>query len=70
MRLPGGLKAPAVWTHMAANRILIRDCSNFTGLSDAFIRISLKTEVENRRATNLLVRWCRAHNRPVSRHEC
>jgi threonine-phosphate decarboxylase len=44
---------------MADNRILIRDCSNFTGLSDAHIRISLKSESENRRAADLLVRLCR-----------
>ena len=68
MRLPRGLKAPAVCKHMAANRILIRDCTNFTGLSDAFIRISLKTEAENRRATELLVECCRDHYRQVSRH--
>ena len=61
MRLPEGLDAPTVWRHMADNRILIRDCANFTGLSDAFIRISLKTEKENRRATDLLVQLCRDH---------
>jgi hypothetical protein len=54
-------RAP-VWRHMADHRILIRDCANFTGLSDAFIRISLKTEAENRRATDLLVRLCRTHH--------
>lgn len=59
MRLPHGLDAPTVWRHMAGNRILIRDCANFTGLSDAFIRISLKTKAENSRAAELLVRLCR-----------
>ena len=61
MRLPEGLDAPTMWRHMADNRILIRDCANFTGLSDAFIRISLKSEKENRRATDLLVQLCRDH---------
>jgi threonine-phosphate decarboxylase len=64
MRLPEGLDAPTVWRHMADHRILIRDCANFTGLSDAFIRISLKTEAENRRATDLLVRLSRSHATP------
>jgi threonine-phosphate decarboxylase len=64
MRLPEGLAAPTVWRHMADHRILIRDCANFTGLSDAFIRISLKTEAENRRATDLLVRLCQSHATP------
>jgi len=68
MRLPDGLNAQTVWRHMADNRILIRDCTNFTGLSDAFIRISLKSEAENRRATDLLVQLCRDHATPGIRH--
>jgi threonine-phosphate decarboxylase len=63
MRLPEGLKAGTVWRYMADHRILIRNCANFTGLSDAFIRISLKTEAENRHATDLLIRLCRTHSR-------
>ena len=34
--------------HLAADRILIRNCSNFSGLSEHFIRISLKTTDFNR----------------------
>jgi threonine-phosphate decarboxylase len=68
IRLPDGLNARTVWRHMADNRILIRDCNNFTGLSDAFIRISLKSEAENRRATDLLVHLCRDHANPGGRH--
>ncbi len=68
IRLPDGLNAQTVWRHMADNRILIRDCTNFTGLSDAFIRISLKSEAENRRATELLVQLCRDHANPGRRH--
>lgn len=59
MRLPEGLGASRAWRYMADRRILIRDCSNFRGLSEAFIRISLKGETENRRVTNLLVQLCR-----------
>lgn len=61
MRLPEGMNAPMVWQYMADRKMLIRDCSNFTGLSESFIRISLKGEEENRRATDLLVRLCREH---------
>ena len=68
IRLPDGLNAQTVWRHMADNRILIRDCANFAGLSDAFIRISLKSEAENRRATELLVQLCRDHANPGRRH--
>jgi threonine-phosphate decarboxylase len=63
MRLPEGLNAPTVWRYMADHRILIRDCANFTGLSDAFIRISLKSEMENRRAAGLLEQLIRNHRR-------
>jgi threonine-phosphate decarboxylase len=68
MRLPDGLTAQTAWRHMADNRILIRDCSNFSGLSDAFIRISLKSEAENRRATDLLVQLCLDPANPECRH--
>jgi len=68
IRLPDGLNAQTVWRHMADNRILIRDCTNFTGLSDAFIRISLKSEPENRRAADLLANLCRDHANPGTRH--
>jgi threonine-phosphate decarboxylase len=39
MRLPEGLSAGRVWAQLAEERILIRNCSNFHGLSDRFIRI-------------------------------
>lgn len=68
MRLPHDLDAPTVWRHMADHRILIRDCANFTGLSDAFIRISLKREAANRRATDLLVQLCRDHTNREGGH--
>jgi threonine-phosphate decarboxylase len=61
MRLPQGLKARTAWQRLADNRILIRDCSNFEGLSDQFIRLSLKTPQENQRAVDLLIRLCRDH---------
>ena len=48
IRLHGGLTAAAVWRRLAAQRILIRDCTNFEGLSDRFIRISLKDQATNR----------------------
>jgi threonine-phosphate decarboxylase len=59
-----------VWRHMADSRILIRDCANFTGLSGAFIRISLKNEAKNRRATDLLVQLYQDHANPGTGHAC
>jgi len=41
------LTAKDVSHHLLKYRILIRDCSNFQGLSDNFIRISLKTHNVN-----------------------
>jgi threonine-phosphate decarboxylase len=61
MRLPDGLSAPLAWQHMADHGILIRDCANFTGLDESFIRLSMKGETENQRATDLLIRFCHDH---------
>lgn len=48
------LTADQVWTEMARHRFLIRNCSNFNGLSENFIRISLKTAAENDKAAGIL----------------
>ena len=40
---------------MARNRFLIRDCRNFAGLSEQYVRVSLKTEDANRRAAEKLM---------------
>lgn len=48
IKLPDFLTAGDVCSQLARDKILVRDCSNFQGLSDQFIRISLKTREENR----------------------
>ncbi len=53
-RLNGTHTASQVCAALAARRILIRDCSNFEGLSDKFIRVSLKSSAENRRFSVIL----------------
>ena len=35
-------------------RIMVRNCENFIGLSDAYIRVAVKSPVENRRLLNVL----------------
>jgi threonine-phosphate decarboxylase len=40
-------KADEVCAYLAQDKILIRNCANFTGLSDRFVRISLKTQEIN-----------------------
>jgi threonine-phosphate decarboxylase len=55
IRLPAPLRAAFVWERLAESRILIRNCTNFEGLSDKFIRISLKTPEANRRVAEKLM---------------
>lgn len=47
IKLPDFLSAGSVCAQLERDKILIRDCTNFQGLSDQFIRISLKTRQEN-----------------------
>jgi threonine-phosphate decarboxylase len=54
IRLPEGLSAPQVWSRLAEEGILIRDCSNFQGLSDRFIRICPKTSETGQRLAECL----------------
>ena len=54
IRLPAGTTSEDVWTHFMKERMMIRDCSNFLGLTDQYIRISLKTPDANKMAANTL----------------
>ena len=56
-RLPGGLTSDMVCRYLAEKRILIRNCANFIGLSDKFIRVSLKTEESNKLLARLLINY-------------
>lgn len=47
-RLTAPMTAGIVIDHLLKDRILIRNCANFHGLSDAYIRLSLKTPEANR----------------------
>lgn len=47
IKLNGELAAHDVWQRLALEKILIRRCTNIKGLSDRFIRISLKTKENN-----------------------
>lgn len=46
-RLPENHRAADICSRLSQERILIRDCSNFKGLSERFIRISLRTHDSN-----------------------
>ena len=53
-KLPALETADRLWTFLSRRRILIRDCSNFNGLSNRFIRLSVKTRPDNRRLLETL----------------
>lgn len=55
IRLLQGHTAEKICDALAHHRILIRNCTNFEGLSNQFIRISLKTADINRRVTERLL---------------
>jgi threonine-phosphate decarboxylase len=48
IKLAGALTADKVCANLAKEKILVRNCENFEGLSDRFIRISLKSPELNR----------------------
>jgi threonine-phosphate decarboxylase len=54
MRLPDGLDAAGVCDLMAQKHVLIRNCSNFHGLSNQFVRVALKDSNVNLMAAKLL----------------
>ena len=58
IRLPAGLTAAGICEALAEERILIRNCSNFKGLSDQYIRISLKGPQCNRKVAEKLAAMC------------
>ncbi len=54
VRLPDPHRSQEVCRRLAQKKILVRDCANFTGLSDRFIRISLQTRAMNKKCTTAL----------------
>lgn len=59
-RLEKGRTAGPFCAGMAKEKILIRNCSNFVGLSEKFIRISFKEREENRKAAAAMHRQLNA----------
>ena len=47
---------------LAAERILIRDCSSFEGLGDRHFRLAVRLPEQNRRVFEGIAGWVRAHN--------
>ena len=49
LRLENGSTTPLLQERLLAERLLIRDCGNFTGLDDRYFRIAVRTTPENDR---------------------
>lgn len=54
LKLPEHLDARLVQERLLSERILVRNCANFSGLSSQFIRVSLKTAALNRLVAELM----------------
>ncbi len=54
IQLPAAMGAEALCDALAQKRLLIRDCSNFHGLSNRFVRVALKSSALNRMAADQL----------------
>lgn len=65
-RLPHKISAEYTGEHLSQKKILIRNCANFAGLSDRFIRISLKDAEANRMLTQELNSLVTNFNKPSS----
>lgn len=53
-RLEGKMKAPDLYEALVKQRILIRNCANFKGLDDRYVRFSLKDRATNLKLAELL----------------
>jgi histidinol-phosphate/aromatic aminotransferase/cobyric acid decarboxylase-like protein len=70
VKLTGDLTADDVCEALARQRILIRNCSNFKGLNDQFIRVPLKGRECNQMIIDRLSTLCRNfHNNLEQRNQ-
>jgi len=53
-KLTSDLKSDDLCKYIGEHKILIRDCANFYGLSDKFVRFSLKTQDLNKKLADLI----------------
>jgi len=56
LQITGGMTAAALQEKLLQERLLIRDCSNFTGLDGRFFRVAVRTGEENDRLLQALER--------------
>ena len=55
-RLTGKMKSDELCYQIGRHKMLIRDCANFEGLSDKYVRFSLKTREDNLKLARLIKR--------------
>ncbi len=68
VRLPDAMRSGDVCEAFAADKILIRNCENFRGLSSRFVRFSLKDSAANQQAADKLVGLCDRCDAGGTRH--
>jgi threonine-phosphate decarboxylase len=56
LQIACGMTAAVLQEELLAERILIRDCSNFSGLDESFFRVAVRSEAENDRLLQALAR--------------
>ena len=54
LRLSGGLSGQWLYQELLQEGIIIRRCGNYRGLGDAYVRVAVRTETENRRLVEAL----------------
>ncbi|MDZ7579502.1 MAG: threonine-phosphate decarboxylase [Deltaproteobacteria bacterium] len=59
IKLPEAVGAESVCERLSRHKILIRNCANFVGLDDRFIRVSLKTRECNQMVIDHLIALCK-----------
>lgn len=51
---------------LVSDRLLVRDCSSFEGLSERYVRVAVRLPEENQRLLRAVERWVGAHSQRVS----
>ena len=48
LRLPGGMNSDLLWQHMILDhRMVLRNCRNYEGLGDGYLRVAVRTKLQN-----------------------
>jgi threonine-phosphate decarboxylase len=48
LRLPGGMNSDLLWQHMILDHhVVLRNCHNYEGLGDGYLRVAVRTKLQN-----------------------